>query len=367
MFRPNMSSLQIAAFINDRIRQCMDVRPYWADLITPGILAIPDAYTTGTVSFTQSSKTVVGTGTAWPVSDLVNTTIPATVDSIGYVEVTPASMNNITPDSYLYIDAAGDPETVAVVEVTGTTFTAKFTKFHAAGSTVTASSLSTRQLRIGTSFPIFTVASVQTTTQLTMTIAWGGASLSGAAYQIVKVYFTLASDVKDILVMVDTQFGGWPIRLHVSINEMNWRDPQRAASGPPRELVDLAPNENGTMMYELWPRQDTARQLNFLYTKQWPELKNDNDRPPWFINPNVWVWGALADALMYKSGAQDPYFNPQLAQVYEQRFLQGVQDAKNADQSKAVTDFHYDFDRIYGALGGNFWIATDPSVVRWDL
>ena len=48
--------------------QILDQQIYWADLLAQMLLAIPDEYSTGTVSMTDGSRLVVGVSTAWPVS-----------------------------------------------------------------------------------------------------------------------------------------------------------------------------------------------------------------------------------------------------------------------------------------------------------
>jgi len=181
MFRPDVSHSHVTSWLNDRLRQCLDSRTYWADLLVHGIISVPDAYSTGTIAATTGSTTVTGTSTLWPVDDRVDTTVAEAVDEIGYVEVTPASMDNITADTLLYVDADMAPETVAVVMVTPSTFTAKFTMAHAAGFSVTSSSLAGRQLKVGNSHPIFTIRSVQTASSMTLDMPWGGPAISGSS------------------------------------------------------------------------------------------------------------------------------------------------------------------------------------------
>lgn len=66
----------------------------------------------------------------------VNTTLGTIVAAAGIVTVTPASMANIVPGMFLVIDAGGQLETVYVISVTATQFTANFTKTHAAAAIV---------------------------------------------------------------------------------------------------------------------------------------------------------------------------------------------------------------------------------------
>lgn len=301
------------------------------------------------------------------MNDIVNTTVTAGINEIGYVTVTPVSMTNINIDSFLYVDAAGTPETVAVVRTSPTTFMAKFQFLHPTpGTTLTTSSLTGQQFRLDESNPIFTVTSVQSQTSLMLDLPWGNAAVSNSAYQIVKAYFTLAPDLKDLLFMID-QIQGIPLRIHVPVMEINWRDPQRSSTGPPLSVVDLAPSAGGSMQYELWPWQFGAYQLGFIYQKQWPDMANDTDRPPWFINPTVFFHGALADALNFRVNEKDIYHNPKLAMHYEQRFMMGLEDAKNADESKFQRAYSFNFEQLFGSAGANFWQNHDPDVMAWNL
>ena len=365
-FRPDVSPQNIILWINDRIREALDSRTYWADLLTTTVISIPPAYDTGTVAATTGSAVLTGTDTAWPVDDKVNTTIPAAVEEIGYVEVTPAAMTNITSDSVLLVDTGASQEIVPVVQVTATTFIGKFAKTHLAGVTATASSLAGLQIWMATAYPVFTVRAITSATTLTLDSAWGGAAVTGISYYIIKMYTTIANDLKEILCMIDPQYG-LPIRIHVPVLEMNWRDPQRASTGPPQCLVDHSVDESGHMRYEIWPKQTSARQLGCIYHRQWPELVSDNDRPPWFINPTVFSNGAIATALRYRRDKEDPYFNPELATQFEMLFLKGLDDAKNGDESKFQKAYQYNYRSIFGAGGGNFWVSHDEDLVQMNF
>jgi hypothetical protein len=182
------------------------------------------------------------------------------------------------------------------------------------------------------------------------------------------MYVTLAPDLKAILAMKDDQTG-WPVRLHVPLEEANYRDPRRTfvSGNPYYGLIDLGPNEQGNMLYEIWPAPLSVRQFSYRYYQQWPDLDAETDRPPWFINPSVFVFGALADAFRYKQGPKDPYHNPTLADHYEMRFREGVEQAKNADEGKFLNALRTPWWR--GMLPGNadIWQLQDPRVMAWDF
>jgi len=108
----------------------------------------------------------------------------------------------------------------------------------------------------------------------------------------------------------------------------------------------------------------SEKQLPFIFTKQWPELVEDTDRPPWFINPTLFYHGALADALRYRAGKDDPFHNPRLADDYEQRFQAGVVQASLADEEKAQRAYEFAYHRVFGAFGANFLQSHDPDVMQ---
>jgi hypothetical protein len=366
--RPMNSPDFVNNALNDRLRQILDHRTFWADLLTFGNLSFPDPYATGTVSMTYGDATIVGVGTAWPVSDKVNTTIPDGVPEFGYVEVVPASMAGITANSMLLVDAAGDPEIVPVVQVNRTSFIANFSKQHNDDCAITQSSLANLQFRISQAYPVFTVTAVTSPTSLEVNLPWGGPSLADQTYAIKLMYVMLASDLKAIVAMKDEQTG-FPVRLHVSIDEANYRDPRRTlVSGNPLfSLVDLGANDQGNMLYEAWPAPASARQWSYAYNKQWPEMVKDTDRPPPFINPSILFYGALADAKMMRTSKDDPYYDPQGAQWYQAKFEQGVAEAKNSDEAKKLEAMRNPWWKSMMPGSYDQMQLTDPAVAAWDF
>lgn len=355
-YRPDMGQVAVEKLIQDRVRQVIDSKIYWADLLQRGVLRIPAAYTTGTISLTPGSATVDGVANDWPVADVVNTTLDVAIEELGYVRATPHSMANISADRLLLLDlGTANQEVVAVISTEAGTFEASFAYPHAAGCSVTCSSLAGRQFRRDVTDPIFTVQGVTATTQLLIDQPWGGAAVAGSPYRIVGMYHTLATDLKDILYMIDPSMGV-PIRLHVTQDELNWKDAQRTYSDQPQELADLTPNAAGNMQYEIWPCPQIVYQLPYVYTRQWPEMVNPTDRPPSFINPSVFVHGAIADALRWKNRPRDDFHNPQLAREFEAKYNEGLEGAKNADESRARSTLMFYLQGIVGPVGTQYWI-----------
>lgn len=366
--RPLVGDTQVRTWLNWRVRQALDQRTFWADLLAFGNLAIPAPYTTGTVSVNPNDATVVGDSTAWPTNDVVNTTLSAAIDEIGYPEITPVSMSGIAEGGLLYLDAAGAPEIVPVIEKRTSTFVGKVTALHSAGATLTQSSLANRQFRISESYPIFTIAAVTSTTALELTLPWGGTALAAQTYTARLIYVVLSQALKAIIAMKD-EATGYPVRLHVPLEEADYRDPKRTMTtgNPWYSLVDLGANDQGSMLYELWPSPSSARQFSYAYSRQWPQMVIDGDRPPWFINPSVFVYGALADAFRFKQAANDPYYNPALADHYEGRYREGVELAKNADEAKKLDALRNPWWK--GVTPGNYdtWQLNDPAWAQFDF
>lgn len=368
-YKPNATPDQIRTWINDAIRDIQDGRIWWSDSIRRGVLSIPDAYATGTVSLATNSAVVTGDSTAWPVSDVVSTTLSGGVVAPGYSEVSPQSMAGITGDSFLVIDG-GTPsqEVVPVLKLSATKFGAVFTYAHSSGVTVTASSLSGLQFRIS-GCPVFTVTGVVSATSMVLDNPWGAAAVTGSSYQILKMYATPMQGFKKWLAVVD-QRQGTPLVYNKSQQAINVIDPQRTNTGDPACLAWLGPSQNGNPQYEIWPAPTASRQLSYLCCIQWPELRGASDRPPYFINPEVIVNGATARALRSRLNKEDPFYDMRSAREFQALYEEGKEKAVNADESKAMqelTGLAEGLGMFYGSVvgGAAYWQQHDPDVNAW--
>lgn len=357
--RPNLDRSLAQDLINDRIRTIIDRRPYWAGLACRGVLNIPPAYTTGGISLTVGSNVATGTGTGWPVSDRINATIAAGISRPGDQWFTPSDLTNFDTNTILYVDAAGTPEVVTIQQVRGTQALARFQAQHNAGCTITQSSLAYRQLLISTNNPYYTILAVTPSQQLILDNSWAYQNITNGGYQIILAYTILAPDIKELFFVIDP-IQPLPLNLHVPQKWLNANDPIRQNSNSPIWLADYIPNLSGNQQFEVYPPSLVAYQLYFAYYKQWQELVLPGDRPPYFLNPSVIIYGALADAFRMKFPQppkfDDPWYNPKAADDYEARFERGIADLINADNSKAQTDMTWDFD-AWG-IGGANWDQT---------
>ena len=286
--KSNAPAPLVKQWLNLRLRQVLDAKPNWAGLFKYTTVNIPDAFVGGTVSLSPNSPIVAGAGTNFPVSDAVNSTITASIVNPGLQWVTPAAMDGITADTILYVDGGGaSPEIIPVTEVRATTFRANFRSAHAPNTTITCSSLSGRQLVLGMNSPIFTVLVVKDASTLVLDARWGGLAMVNATYGIWGIYYTFATDIKEIHSIVDP-IQPLELAVHVPQRYISARDPRRQTVGSaPEMFLDRAPNLCGNMQYEIYPPQTVNRQLNMLYYQQWPDMEAPGDRPPTFINPEI--------------------------------------------------------------------------------
>ncbi len=344
--KPSSTPNLRAAWINAAIREALDERPYWAGTLVRTTLRIPGAYAAGSVALTEGSAEISGTDTAWPVADLVNTTLVTAVRNVGWNVVPAARMANITPDTLLYVGGP-NPEVVAVTETSPTHFRARFSFPHDAGAPLTCSSLAGRQFRFAASSPIYTLRAVTSEAGGLLDTPWAGATASGLGYRLVKMYVTIAPDVKAILKVIDPSQPD-DLTLNAPREYVDAIDPQRSTVGDPQMLVDFVANECGNMQWEIWPTPSAAKHIYVLYARQWPELKAPDDKPPHFINPQVFVDGAISRALRLKLHDDDRYIDPRAADFHELKFQRGKQSAASADNSKAQQALTWMYDQIRG-------------------
>jgi hypothetical protein len=356
---PSRSKEMIDGFLNRSIRNLVD-QHNWADLLKTGIITIPQNFTAGTVNLTPGSNQVVGVGTGWPVNDALNTVLGQAVNEVpAYVQVFPGAgaMSIIKPGMYLLLDqeTPASTEIITVTSVGPTSFYAYCQFPHASGISLQKSSLANMQFQ-GPDY-VYTVQAVLTPTLLQIDMPYGNVAQAGLSYQIVKAYVQVSPTCRRLLYAWDA-IAGQPVGVGKTVDWLNMADPQRTSSQQPQELVSTFPAPGGIMQFECWPYQQTPYGIAVVYQDGWPTLKYDTDLSPPFINPEVFISSACADALRTKViprvGQQDPYFDingsdrhkqdykdelDKALQSDEGRYLKGLQDARQSLATGAVYNF----------------------------
>lgn len=86
------------------------------------------------------------------------------------------------------------------------------------------------------------------------------------------------------------------------------------------------------------------------------------DMPPPFINPNLLIYGALADAYRTPSPrgpeSKDTGLSLEASMRYEELFERAYIDNLTADQSKAQTNFTWNVAQTFGYGLGSNWLQS---------
>jgi hypothetical protein len=364
--KPNAKPEQVRTWINDAVRDVINARTYWADLLNSSVVSIPDAYAAGVASTTTGSVIVPGTATSWPVSDVVNITILDEIPEPGYIEVNCSSVTGLAVDGILLVDA-GTPaeEYVPIFRVSPSTFIGKFANVHPAGVTATQSSLVNRQLRMGYNYPIFTVIAVKDPQTLVIDNPWGGPAVTSVPYQIILMYTILDSKIRRLLDGVDQQ-QGWPLDFDAyTFSMINTLDPQRSDNGDPRTIVPFAPSLAGNQRWEIWPSSGTARQLAYVCTRQWPEMVSMTDIPPPFLEPTIFVNLAKSSALGTKLSKDDDWYMPKDAERWERMAAAQLTQAMNNDEDRNIRDYQALKRSLFGVRSYN-WQQNHASIEAFE-
>ena len=129
---------------------------------------------------------------------------------------------------------------------TGTVTLARSSNVVTGTSTAWDPSILGLQFRIGTTAPIYTIVQWNSPTSITIDQPFGGLSVTNVGYQIFMGYITpTPTDFQDWISVRDV-FMNWRLHLHTSQEWLDTMDAQRAQSGTPYCLADLAYNTTGT-------------------------------------------------------------------------------------------------------------------------
>jgi hypothetical protein len=361
--KPNLSG-DACDRIANRIIRAVCLKRTWSDLTKFVAYPLTNETAAGTVSTTTGSDIITGNGTAWPVNDAINTVGPTAIRQPGMQRVTPASMTGIKPGTWLLLDTANSTLTEAVVVtfVVPGSFYAVVRNTHDPGFTITKSSLAGQQFR--TTYPFFTVTAVLSATELLIDLPWADITQTGASYQIFQVYIQPDPYCWRVKQAWDP-IQGIPIDVdNFTFEQVINGDSQLTASDDPTIMCPVPPGGGGVAQWFVYPPQVSARQILMVISTTWPRLIADQDQAPSFINPDVFVLGAIAEALRTRTVTQnmprDPYYDPQVAMTYEAQFKEQLEDSEQADEARLATRLQAYDKMAAGFLSANF-ILSHPG------
>lgn len=358
--------------INTRLRQALD-RRMWAGLLVRGQIVIPPVYTTGTVNVHQGSNSVEGINTLFPFNDLVDTTLAQTITIPNeYQDVYPTSMAGIHAGDWIVFNDQGPAlEFMLVISIGTSSFKAKPALTHSVGETITKSSLSRRQFRVGTTTSFYgiigvfnqvsTVSPPNIVPWLKLDLAWGHADFLGSAYQIMNAYVSLEQNLRMVWSVVNNK-QGWRLRLNMPQEVLNTYDAWRQTTGFVYMMVDWIPDEIGRFQYELYPSPTMQQGFPYLAYRTVENLVEDEDTPPPAIPSHMLVNGALADVLKYNP--KSSYYDPATARDFGMQAEADLQNAAMSDDSIYMQNLQWAYSRYpFTQHGANYWQSHDVDSV----
>jgi len=311
------------------------------------------------------SNVILGNATGWPVDDKVSTTLSADVISAEVLDATPVSMVGVEPNTYMLIDGGGaNEEGVYVYDTTATTFKASFTKTHLAGETVTRSSLSNLQMKIGILSPFYTVTGISSPTRLIIKDIIAQPSELDASYSLSLVYTNFAPDLKMLISVVNLE-RRYRIIIHMPKDTIDYSDPHRTLTQTTYMVVSHEVDPAGSQLYELYPRPTSEQAIPFFYHFQFPPLEDDGDILPNGIRSDVIVRLTTADALVWpkhKIIEGGIYYDPQQSAMLKSQAVVDIEAMEMEDDNTMIMRQQWSYaDWPFGGFGADWHQSHD-----WD-
>jgi hypothetical protein len=216
-----------------------------------------------------------------------------------------------------------------------------------------------RQLKAsGTSYPIYTIASVTDASNAILDRPYAASVTNPTTVAIFDAYFTTPADFGHFLIIYDP-YNQRILPFWFSQDQIGVADPARTNSDTgPRYLVaqgySTATATLGQVRYEFWPTTTSARQFPYVYYKQSIRLADSDSFPGVFGNSgDLFKLGAKIEAALYP-GTRDqknPYYNLALADRLEKQWAIELQRLSLADDTQYPEDqMMVDWAARYGPM-----------------
>lgn len=231
--------------------------------------------------------------------------------------------------------------------VTGTVSTTLGSQTVSGAGTAWDGSEVNRQFRVGTSYPIYTITSVNVGAQtLTIDQPWGVASQTNVTYEIYVAYVTVPTDFHSFISVWDPAYN-WQLHTHVLQAELNNFDAQRANQGTAYvfSLRDYDQVSTPPLpRYEVWPHQKSLKAYPFLYETRPLDLNDAGASLPRYIRGDVLLEGSLAECALWPGPSRErpnPYFNIQLSREHSSAFMRMLFELERQDDEVDPIDLQY--------------------------
>src|SRR5208337_2069453 len=208
--------------------------------------------------------------------------------------------------------------------------------------------------RVGFSTPIYRIASVQSSTQFTLDLIWGGPTQSSVGYSIFQNIVSFGANVKKLLAVVN-QRQGYRMKLHLPQEVLNIFDTWRTSVGWTYAVANYSPSSvDGSPQFELYPAPSFQQSFPFLASVQPPDMVKDGDYPAPWIRADVIMYGAIVFALLFR-GKSSKYYDPNTAKTFAQMQMAEVAKMARNDDNQYPQDLRWEFEKYpFTQFGADF-------------
>ena len=244
--------------------------------------------------------------------------------------------------------------------------------------------LTKRQFRLSTSGPIYNINAYDSgTITLTLDRIYLEPTLALVKYRIYRVYYEPPDDFRSFISMVN-HIDGYPLRLHWTRKEIDIRDPVRGADGLAYYASSYKVRADGRPIYELWPHTTSERTYSFVYQRLGIDLTDIGtvtDSVPATLNSAVLVQRSLFHTYQWAEANRGRY--PDL-QGADWRYLRSdaranyervLQEAKVKDEEIFLQSYVIPYIAQYGSpIDAKFaqahdvqWIWLFSIIPLWEI
>jgi hypothetical protein len=208
--------------------------------------------------------------------------------------------------------------------------------------------------RVGFSTPIYRIVSVQSATQLTIDLPWGGPTQSLVGYMIFQNIVSFGNNVKKLLAVVN-QRQGYRMRLHMPQEVLNIYDTWRTSTGWTYMVANYSPSPvDGSPQFELYPAPTFQQSFPFLAQVQPPDMVKDSDYPASWMRTDVIFYGAVTDVFLFR-GKNSKYYDPGTAKIFQERYNEELMKMARNDDNQYPKDLMWSFDSYPFTQYGSDW------------
>lgn len=232
--------------------------------------------------------------------------------------------------------------------------------------TAWTNAMALQQLRVGFNTGFYNIKTVNSATDLTLDLPWGGPTQTSVGYSISQVWVTLGPNVKSILEMVNQRQG---YRLYTQIPQtvLNKYDTWRTTTGWTFLCCPKEATVDGQPQFELYPAPTFQQAFPFLSYIQPPDMVNDGDFPYPFFRPEALMNPAIANSLLFRGPKENKYYDPSTAKLKIAEAAVKVDEMWNEDDSLYMKNLTWDYGSWPYSRHGSAWLQSHAGEIDEDF